>query len=154
MHLCLVAYRRDGATLLEVILSIAIFAIVSGAAALSYSEALSGWRLDSAARQIVMDLKLARARAIARGVNHRVRFVNRSSVYHHERLGDDSTYVTEELVTVLSSGVEVVRCSARDSAITFRPGGHASTFGTVFLRNREGQQRRIVVSIAGRMRIE
>ena len=48
------------------------------------------------------------------------------------------------------------RSTARRSAssVGFRPRGHAATFGSVTLRDADGDERRVVVDIAGRMRVE
>ena len=54
----------------------------------------------------------------------------------------------------LPSHVEIVECTARDAAISFYARGHAGSFGTLTLRNSDGELRRIVVDIAGRIRVE
>ena len=54
----------------------------------------------------------------------------------------------------LPRGVELVDCTAKGAAITFRPLGQASTFGTIRLRNEDGLERSVVVDIAGRLRVQ
>ena len=48
----------------------------------------------------------------------------------------------------------VVDCTAAGDGVGFRPRGYAITFGTITLRNASGDERRVIVDIAGRMRVQ
>jgi prepilin-type N-terminal cleavage/methylation domain-containing protein len=145
--------RRGGFTLLEVLIVIGLLAILGGVALLGYRPMLSRLRLNEAARQVVMDLKMVRVSAIAESADHRVHFAVPGATYQRERkLG--SSYEAVGPPTPLPFGVRVIDCTAVGSSITFRPRGHASTFGSVTLLDPEGEERRIVVDIAGRMRVD
>jgi Tfp pilus assembly protein FimT len=143
----------SGRTLLDLLGALALAAIVAAAAVLNLPAAFTGWRLNAAVRQAALDLKVARTRAIAAGVNHRVRFSLAATAYQPERQ-DGSAYVASGPPVALPRGVFIAGCTAAGASVTFRPRGHASTFGTLTLRNEAGAQRRLIVDIAGRMRVE
>lgn len=146
--------RSRGFTLLELIVALGLIAVLTGTALLGYRQMLAGWRLNAAARQVVMDLKLARARAILDSTAHRVRFPVPGSTYQHERQQPSGTYVAVGPATNLPSDITVVGCTGAGSGISFRPRGHAAAFGTITLRNGGGDQRAIVVDIVGRTRVQ
>jgi len=145
---------RSGFTLLELLVAVSLASVLTGAALLGYQRMLASWRLDAAARQIVMDLKLARARAILDSATHRVRFAVPGGSYQHERQRPSGAYEASGPPTALPADVEVAACTAAGSGISFRPRGYAAAFGTVALRNRDGQMRSVVVDIMGRMRVQ
>lgn len=144
----------DGFSLLELLVALCLAAVLSGAALLGFPRLLAGWRLNAAARQVVMDLKLARARAILDSATHRVRFAVPGTSYQHERQRPSGTYAPSGPTTLLPSDIEIIGCTAAGSGISFRPRGYAGAFGTVALRNRDGDQRAVVVDIAGRVRVQ
>ena len=144
----------DGFTLLELLIAVALIAILTGAALLGYQRTLAGARLNAAARQVVMDLKLTRARALLDGATHRVRFTVPGRSYQHERQRPDGGYEAAGPPTDLPADVDVVGCTGAGSGISFRPRGLAGAFGTVALRNRDGAERDVVVDIAGRLRVQ
>ena len=115
---------------------------------------MSGWRLATAARQLVLELKVIRMQAVSENSDHRLRLAVPGSSYLRERRNASGTYVIDGPATELPRGVEVVDCTAKGTAITFRPLGQASTFGTIRLRNEDGLERSVVVDIAGRLRVQ
>ena len=143
-----------GFTLFELLIAIALIAVLSGAALIGYQRALAGWRLNAAARQVVMDLKLTRARAILDSATHRLRFAVPGTTYQHERQRPSGTYDGVGPPIGLPSDVEIADCSGAGSGISFRPRGQAGAFGTVTLRNHDGDQRAVVVDIVGRTRVQ
>jgi prepilin-type N-terminal cleavage/methylation domain-containing protein len=145
---------RRGFTVLELLIALALCAVLTGTALLGYRRLLSGWRLNAAARQVMMDLKLARARAMLTAATHRVRFVVSLARYQHERRRPSGTYEPIDPPTELPPDVEIVGCSGAGSAISFRPRGHAAAFGTIALRNHDGEERSVVVDIVGRLRVQ
>jgi prepilin-type N-terminal cleavage/methylation domain-containing protein len=145
---------RHGFTLLELLIAVSLGAVLAGTALLGYRRMLAGWRLDAAARQVVMDLKLARAWAILDSATHRVRFAVPGTSYQHERQRPSGTYEPNAPPTVLPPDVEIADCTGAGSGISFRPRGYAAAFGTVALRNRDGATRAVVVDIMGRMRVQ
>jgi prepilin-type N-terminal cleavage/methylation domain-containing protein len=144
--------RSAGLTLLELLVAVALFGVLAAIALPDLRRTLAAWRLNAAARQLVMDLKLTRAQAIAGGVNQRLRFVPATPRYQRERQ-QGTSYVAVGPPIALPDGIIVVDCSAAGAGISFRPRGLAAAFGTITLRDADGLERRIVVDIAGRMRL-
>jgi Tfp pilus assembly protein FimT len=143
-----------GLSTLELLTVILIASILGGTAILGYGKMLADWRLNAAVRQIAMDLKVTRSRAIAENTGQRIRFDVPSSPYQRQRQGASSDYEDLGGPISLPDGIEATDCTARGSTVTFRPRGHASTFGAITLRNAEGTERRIIVDMAGRLRVE
>lgn len=141
-------------TVVELSVALAVLALLAGTAVLEGRRALAGWRLNAAARQVVMDLKLARALAMEESVTHRVRFPAPGATYRHERRRPSGGYEAIAPPTGLPSDVTVIDCSGPGSGISFRPRGNAGAFGTVVLRNSEGAERAVVVDIVGRVRVQ
>jgi Tfp pilus assembly protein FimT len=146
--------RAPGLTLFELLIAVALAGVLGAVAVPAVQRQLDRWRLGAAARQVVMDLKLARARAIASGAAQRVRFAVPGGSYQHERQRPGGGYAPYGPATALPDGVRVVDCTATGDGIGFRPRGHAITFGTVTLLGAAGDQRQVVVDIAGRMRVQ
>ena len=145
---------QRGLSLLEVLVALSVALLVAGAAIAQYGTMLSGWRLNAAARQVVMDLKLTRARAMTTETDHRLLFTEQTSGYQRQQKQPSGTYANDGPAIALPDGITVIGCTAVASSVTFRPRGHASTFGTITLTNADGGQRQIVVDIVGRMRVQ
>lgn len=143
-----------GLTLLELLIALTLCAVLTGTALLGVQRMLADWRLSAAARQVLMDLKLARARAIVSSAAQRVRFPASATRYQHERQRPSGTYEPIGPPTELPPDVAIVGCSGAGSGISFRPRGYAGAFGTVTLRNRDGAERAVVVDIVGRLRVQ
>lgn len=143
-----------GLSLLELLTALGIASILGGSALLGYAKMVADWRLHAAVRQVVMDLKVTRSRAIAENTGQRIRFDVPSTRYQRQRRDVSGNFADVGTPIPLPAGIEAVDCTARDDAVTFQPRGHASSFGTITLRSPEGRERRIVVDMAGRMRVE
>jgi Tfp pilus assembly protein FimT len=140
--------------MLELLTALAIASIVGGTALLGYRETMADWRLNAAVRQVVMDLKATRSRAIMENAGQRICFAVPSTRYQRQRQDASRNYVDIGAPTSLPDGIETTDCTARDDAVTFQPRGHASSFGAITVRNAKGTERRIVVDMAGRLRVE
>lgn len=145
--------RDGGLTLLELITALAIGSILAGAAVFELRELEREWRLGGAVRQIVLDLRMARIAAIARARTHGLRFEVPAAEYVPEHQNDAGEYAASSPRRRLPPGVLVTACSARGGAIRFRPRGNAATFGTITVETGDAEHRRIVVDMAGRIRI-
>lgn len=145
---------RDGFTLFELLVAVSLAAVIGAAAVPALRRSLEGWRMNAAARQVVMDLKQARGRAIAESASHRLRFAPAAARYQLERQRAGGAYTPVGPGTALPPGITVVECTAVGDSVTFRPRGHAATFGTIRLRNTTGEERSVIVDIAGRMRVQ
>ena len=145
--------RPGGFALIELAAVLGLLSILGAIAVLSHHGVRSRLALSTAARQVTLDLKRARMRAITRNVNHRIIFTAGSERYQRQQKRG-STYVDEGAAVALPPGIMVTDCSAAENAISFRPRGNAGTFGTVTLRNPFGEIRRVIVDIAGQVRVE
>jgi prepilin-type N-terminal cleavage/methylation domain-containing protein len=145
---------RPGFTLLELLIAIALIGVLGAVALPAVQRQVERWRIGAAARQVVMDLKVARGRSIVGGAAHRLRFAVPGGRYQLERQRPGGAYAAVAPPTLLPDGVQIADCTAAGDGIGFRPRGHAITFGSVLLRNGSGDERRVVVDIAGRMRVQ
>jgi type II secretion system protein H len=145
--------NRRAFTLLELIAVIAIFAILSGLSVAGWGSVRSTMSVQAAARQIAMDLRLARMRAINLHTNHLLRFAEGESTYRAQRW-DGKSYIDLIPPAKLPKGIRITRCTAPDGAVIFRPRGNASGFGTVSVANQRGETRQVIVDIAGHVRVE
>ncbi len=145
--------KDAGLTLLEVLVTLTIGSVLIGIAAFGFDTLDRQWRLESAVRQVVLDLRTARSRSISESRPHRIRFTAAGSSYEAEVQGDDGEYLPVGRPRLLPAGVTILDCSGRGDAIGFRPRGNASPFGTVSLHGSDGESRRIVVDMAGRAEV-
>jgi prepilin-type N-terminal cleavage/methylation domain-containing protein len=142
-----------GMSLLEVLVVLALIAILGGMSVLSHQAMRPALDLRIAARQVVMDLRAARMRAVAENVIHRVVFPSGAVSYQPQRKSG-SGYVNDGTAVPLPRGILISECNATDHGISFKPRGNAATFGTVVIRNGNGDERRIIVDIAGQVRVQ
>lgn len=142
-----------GFTLLELLVCLALAGILAAMAAPAFSAMRAEWRLNTAARQVALDLRAARARAVAGGTNRRVLFLQQFGTYLRQTQDGPSTYANDGAPAQLPAGVRITGCTAVGSAVTFRPRGNAITFGTVTLGDVRGRTRAVVVNMVGRTRI-
>lgn len=108
-------------------------------------------RLHWAGQQLSLDLQRARLRAVAENVDWRL--VLRDDTYQVQR-STGAAYVDVGSSTPLPVGIRITSCTAPGCIIRFRPMGNAATFGAVTLRHAIGRERRVIVNIAGRVRVE
>lgn len=139
--------------ILELVVALAIAAVLAGAGVLGHQALRPGLNLMTATRQVVMSLLATRMRAVARNTDLRIVFANGSTSYRVQAR-NGTTYTDERAPVALAAGITIVDCTAQASAISFRPRGNAGTFGTVTLQNARGDVRRVVVDIAGQVRVQ
>ncbi|TMB57223.1 MAG: hypothetical protein E6J56_05080 [Deltaproteobacteria bacterium] len=91
---------QRGASLLEVLISTAVFAVVLGMAVPNLRAMSAPWALSGAANQLVADLQVARQRAIARNARYRITFTAPRS-YVLEVETSPNTFVADTAVQKL-----------------------------------------------------
>jgi prepilin-type N-terminal cleavage/methylation domain-containing protein len=141
-----------GFSILELVVALSLASILAGVGVLSHNALRPRLNLSMAVRQVVMDLQVSRMRAVAQNANHRIVFSNGSTSYRLQRQ-TGGAYDDYGRPVALPPGITVLDCTARDLTINFRPRGNASSFGTVTLANMAGDVRRVVVDIAGQVRV-
>lgn len=143
---------HGGTTLLDVVVAVALVAILGATAVLGHRALRDALALREAASQIATDLRAARLRALGMSRGERLAFEAGAATYRAEE-ETAAGYVDLGPARTLPAGVVVVGCSGDEGRIAFLPRGHAATFGTVTVRNQAGDVRRIVVAMTGRVRI-
>jgi len=152
------ATRRHGFTLLELLCALGVLSVLLAAALPALSATLPALALDRAGAQLVSELELARVKAINR--NTRVRMtceigaaryrVEIESEGRFEPEGGDQTFPSGVAFDAASS----TRISGGRISITWLPRGHTFDNATIALTVTGGGARRVIVSAAGRVRIE
>ena len=149
--------RRPGFTIIELIITIAVFAILLGMAIPAINSWLPGYRLRSAARDIASNMQLARMRAISVNQNYGVDFdadgtykIFRDGFPFHQCDEND----TIERRNTLPTGVTFSGGTfAATRPAIFRPGGTCNG-GTIRVTNPRGTRSIIVSPFTGRIRIK
>jgi prepilin-type N-terminal cleavage/methylation domain-containing protein len=145
--------ETSGFSILELVVTLALASVLAGIGVLSHQALRPALNLSMAVRQVVMDLQVSRMRAVTHNTNQRILFASGSTNYLLQRrrggaYEDDGSPVT------LPQGITIVDCTAKDSAISFRPRGNAASFGTLTMRNGKGDVRQVIVDIAGQVRVQ
>lgn len=154
---------KSGATLMELMVVIAIIGIMAGIATPNIIGWLPGYRLRSAARDIVSCMQLAKLRAVKENARVVVIFDHLNDKY--EAFVDN---VPSEGNWVLDSAEAIVMQKTMPAGIDIQsfPSTTAYTFGfnsrglsasggdTVQIKNNKSNYRRIIINIAGNIRME
>jgi Tfp pilus assembly protein FimT len=143
----------SGLSVLELVITLGLTAVLAGFSILGHHALRPGLNLTIATRQVLMDLQVARMRAVAHNADQRIVFASGGTSYRLQRR-NGSKYDDEGQPVELPAGIIVRDCTAATSAISFRPRGTAGTFGTLTLQNSQGDIRRVVVDIAGHVRVQ
>ena len=146
---------EGGVTLIELVVVMAIIAIMGVCLAPSIGEWLDNFRIRQAARDIASHLQLAKIRAISRRLEYRVNFDVANNQY---RLWvNDGGWIPDPEGVVLSTprGVDITSAgfSGGVSRAEFNPNGTASS-GHVTIDNDKGKKFDIVVHYTGRIKIK
>ena len=149
--------RQSGFTLIEMMIVIAVLAIMSAIAIPNFMSLLPGMRLNGAARQVMGDLMAVRMNAVKQNNEFKV-FFNSPGANQYQILDDDDndgTADTGEAITTPAKNIQDnypdVTVSSTNNPIFF-PRGTATGLPTVTLQNSSGTKT-VTVSIAGRVKI-
>lgn len=133
-----------GFTLIEMMATIGVAAILMTIAVPIFFSVLPGLRLNDAARQVATDLQLARMRAISQNNSNTVAFNTSTGVYSFTLSPD--TYNIPQLYPGIA-------LSAATANPVFTSRGTASTAATITLSNGSAT-RQVQVTAVGRVRIQ
>ncbi|MDA3897059.1 MAG: GspH/FimT family pseudopilin [Desulfobacteraceae bacterium] len=152
--------NKNGFTLMELMTVIAIISILSVIAIPNFFAWQRNAKLNSATRGLMSDLSMARITAIKSyrqsGFEVKVIFaVNGYTVFIDE---DDNNAVDagEDVLRDIKypAGVSMSAVTFTNSRTVFARTGAVSPAGSVFLSRGSGPQMKVVVSLAGRIRVE
>ncbi len=146
---------KSGFTLIEMMIVIAVFAMMAAIAIPAFMSLLPGMRLNGAARQIMGDLMAARMDAVKQNNEVRV-FFNSPGTNQYQILDDDDNdgiSDTGEAITTknIRDNYHDVTFTSTNNPI-FHPRGTATSLPTITLQNSNGTKT-VTVSITGRVRI-
>ena len=146
---------ESGFTLIEMMVVIAVLAIVAAIAIPNFMSLLPGMRLNGAARQVMGDLMAARMNAVKQNNRFRV-FFNNPGTNQYQILDDDdndgSADTGEEITTKnIQDNYYDVTFSSTTNPI-FYPRGTA--YGTTVTVTNSSGSKDVKVAITGRVKIE
>lgn len=145
-------------TLIEILIVMAIVAIIGVMASLSWKRFVSNADLRSFTRAITTDIAKTKQQAVSRGLCHRITFSKSNNNYIIERGNTDcSAYATVETKSPstlgLSSGVRIDDTTYGGDNIECRARGICSN-GSVIIKNDRGSQATITSTITGKTYVE
>ncbi len=156
---------EGGVTLIEMIVTVGILALLLGIIALNAATFLGPLRLSSAARQVAIDLQLTRMKAIAQNRKFRALFTAGGTTYQVERRNDadngwdlhalygHGTTASSAASISLPQGAEIQSANSGGNVI-FQPRGTAENATIVIRHSAASTTKSIVVNLAGRIRIQ
>ena len=142
--------RTDGFTLLELLVVLAIVALMTAIAAPRFAAALPGAELDSGARKLAAGLREARSMAVS--TNRAVPFTLRggANLYTIGRGGESRQLPGKLAITLVTGSREI--SGANQGSIRFFPDG-SSTGGRIELKGAGGKRSIEVDWLTGRIRL-
>ncbi len=142
--------RTDGFTLLELLVVLAVVALMTAIAAPRFAAALPGAELDSGARKLAAGLREARSMAVS--TNRAVPFTLRggANLYTIGRGGESRQLPGKLAITLVTGSREIT--GANQGSIRFFPDG-SSTGGRIELKGAGGKRSIEVDWLTGRIRL-
>ena len=141
-----------GFSLLEGLIVLGLIAIIVAVVLPNFMRILQGYRLQTSAQQIAINLRFARNAAVKQKVNYRVTFRNQThgtspNTYFFEH-SPSGTYVPYRKIDVsLPKGVLIKSGSV--SQLEFDSRGRSTPSGVIRLEGKDGTQYEVSVSLNG-----
>jgi prepilin-type N-terminal cleavage/methylation domain-containing protein len=132
---------ESGYSLIELVITLALVAVLATIALPSWNKLLPSYQLDSSARQVHSELHSIKMRAAAENVGFQFAYANGAASYSIKR--EAALVATKPL----PQGVIITNAGA----ISFSPRGTASA-NRIRLRSSDGTCKHVVVSPTGRVR--
>jgi type IV fimbrial biogenesis protein FimT len=138
-------YQSRGFTIIELMATLGVAAILMAIAIPSFMSTLPGLRLNDAARQVATDLQQIRMKAIAQNLPYQITFS--TTTYVLQRCGGSCTDESGNIV--LPQGITV----SASASPQFQPRGTAATAATIQLSN-GSSNKWVCVRTVGRVNIQ
>lgn len=153
--------RPAGFTLMEMVIVVVVIGVLAGMAVPGFLSYIPKMRVKSQARDIVSQLRLARAQAITERKPYGVAIVldKQCSVFFADLDGDPDSFDPGADSTIKENvspkSVKMTSCSLNNGCVTFNSTGSASSSGDVQLVSSDGE---VIMSInilasTGRVRL-
>lgn len=143
---------EKGFTLVELIVTMGLIALAFMIASPSFFGMMERVKLESDARQLAWVLRQARQDAIMKGLPQNIYVYDEMEIYRWNSGGQNRWYH-------MSPGIDIVSCNCKPlgsgpSAYSFNTNGAPGHAGTTTLKNKNGDVRYVIVSVAiGRVRV-
>jgi prepilin-type N-terminal cleavage/methylation domain-containing protein len=153
--------QRKGFTLVEIIITMVILAIVSTIAVTTFTRYRKNINLRSAARDIADDFAYLKQKAVAESVHYKIVFSAENNNYKILKGGSVATAEYDEAAAIVkspgafSSDIVISTNPAptyTHSQVVFQPRGTTAA-GTIILANAIGSTARIVSNLAGKVHV-
>lgn len=142
-----------GFTMIELMVIVAIVGIMTVIGFVSLNSQLPHYRLNSAVRDLVSDLRWARSLAITSGEKVSLLLDPSNDRYHIEKASSPGTSINGiRDYRKDYPGVDLVSSSGGD-LMAFEPRGTTGNWTSIILRNSFGEERRITIIATGRIKI-
>lgn len=135
--------------MIEVVVTIAIIAMVSAIAMPALAKPLDTVKLRTDAREMASVLRLARQQAMTSGQPQTVIFYPENAKY---KMSGQSAHILNPGINFLGTTTFMTKVGGLP-ACSFSPSGAPSSGGTITLSNRDNRLYVIVNAVAGRVRI-
>jgi prepilin-type N-terminal cleavage/methylation domain-containing protein len=142
-------YKNKGFTLVELMIAIAIMAILVAVSIPSFGRYLQSWRLNGETDQLASLMRSARSAAVSKHVNTVFVFdTTNDNYYYFEDADGDGTKDSDEYCTEtidLPPGIILRGHTLSQTKILFGPKGNANESGTITLQNLQNKVRTIML---------
>jgi prepilin-type N-terminal cleavage/methylation domain-containing protein len=155
MVMCDDIHSQKGFNFIEVMIVMAVTVILSGLASASFMSQLPHHRLNSAARDLISDLRWARQLALAERQPVSVVLdpeIDRYRIERQSRPGIPIGWVRDLQDRGQGFGEIDLVSSSGGRTLTFYPHGTTNNWTTILLKNKSGEERRISLVATGRVK--